>query len=182
MNLNLLTNASFGYYDARGKMQPSLVDWNFTPGTWYSGVKNSIPAAQCDQDMPREIVTGWPLNTDGYLWQDVMVPELAEGHTQITFSLDEQQHHGINTAVITIYGRMVDGGWVQLWQRVGLADVPLNTIETRTVWHHSIYTIPVPSPWPMYRLEFFGRIDDGITPTEQDKCGWKATNLYLEVS
>lgn len=181
MNLNLIANASFGYFDARGKIQPSMVDWNFTPGTWYSGVKVGIPAAQCDQDMPRDVVTGWPVGVDGYLWQDVMVPELAEGHSQITFSLDEQHHHGSNTAVITIYG-LVNGVEVELWSRVGLADVPVNTIETRTVWHHNIYTIPVPVSYPEYRLKFHGRIDDGITPTEQDKCGWKATNLYLEVS
>lgn len=177
--MNLLKNASFGYFDARGNIQPSLVDWNFTPGTWYSGVKAGIPSAQCDQDMPRDVVIGWPTGVDGYLWQDVIADPLD--HSQINFSLSEQQHHGINTAVITIYG-LANGVEVELWSRVGLADVPVNTIETRTVWHHNIYTIPVPIPYPEYRLKFHGRIDDGITPTEQDKCGLKVTNLYFEVA
>lgn len=177
---NLLTNPTFSGFDGRGNLIASLDGWQIdNPLTWYAAVKNGISSAQCDQDMPRDVVVGWPLNVDGYLWQDVEVPE---PHSQLSLTLSEQQHHGLNTAVITVYG-LVDGNWQVIWQRVGFGeDVPVNTVENRTVWYTTVYEVVPEVICTAYRLEFHGRIDDGITPTEQDKCGWKATNLYLEVS
>jgi hypothetical protein len=175
--MNLLANPNFSTLDGRGKLVASLSSWQVDdPLTWYAGLKSGISSAQCDQDMPRDVVTGWPLHTDGRLWQDVTVPE---PHSQLSLTLSEQQHHGSNTAVVTIYG-LVDGNWQIIWQRTGLADVPVNTVETRTIWHTNTYLITPEVICAEYRLEFFGRIDEGIPP--QDACGWKITDVVFEAS
>lgn len=181
---NLLTNPKFtSGLDSRGNPIPSLNGWTVDNlATWHVGCKAGVCAAQCDQDEKttkagEAYIAGWPLHTDGRLYQDVT---LLEPHSQISLSLTEVQHHGDNVAVVTVYGR-VDGDWQVIWQRPGFGDdVPANTVDNRTTWYTNVYVTLLEVACTEYRVEFLGRVDSGIPPS--NACGWKITNVVLEVS
>jgi hypothetical protein len=164
--VNLLTNPGF----ADGGS-----GWKFEKGYWTHGSKSnpceSGGDAQCDQDANNVV---WPTGAEDSLWQDVIPP--AE-YSQVTFRSQEIHHHGDNAAAITIYGYDSTSGWVVIWDRVGL-DFPKATRQDD--WHAREYTFSVAQPYPLLRLEFYGRIDAGLA--EGADVGWKFSCLELEVS
>lgn len=163
--VNLVINPNFSLTNSKGKVIPSFYGWQRANEKWMAVQKPAgLTQAKMGQDTGRDGPVGWMVGDEDWLWQDITIDE---PHTRLTLTLTEIQH-GWGAAEVRLYG-IGDEFYQQLFLREQ-PDAP--TAQSRDDWYTFQYVITPSESFGMYRLEFYGRLDDPDN-------GWKFRALEL---